>query len=397
LEYDWESVSEFVSGSTGKSAIRNLRSGEILNSQFAIFHYAVFVKPRIVILSAFLTPFRSGAEACAEEVPTLLTDDFSFTIITARMSRSLPVHDHVGSIPVLRVGFGISFDKWLFPILAPLAAQQFKPVIVHAVLGSFAGLAMAFCQRSLPGTVRILTCQSTNTSLLLGFMHRSADHITAISSVLIERAKKMGRTDVVLIPNGIRLADIRSSMTETKKVDQRILFVGRLEPMKGVAVLLDAFASIAVAHPGAVLHIVGAGSLRTSLEARYPELVQSGRVVFLGYLPPASVYREFAEAEIFCALSTSEALGNVFLEAEAAGCAVIGTNVGGIPDSVKDGNTGLLVPLNDEAAAASAIERCLTEKTLRKELSEHAMVFVERYDWSAIADRYRAVYKAAIR
>lgn len=358
--------------------------------------YDAFMK-RIVILSAFLTPYRSGAEACAEEVPALLADEFAFTIVTARMSRSLPVHDHLGDIPVLRVGFGTSFDKWLFPFLAPFAMRQFHPDIVHAVLESFAGLALVFCARTVPTAKRILTCQSTNTTLLLRPMHRTADVITAISSVLIKRAKNFGRKDAILIPNGIRLQDIQHAHKDSSKVSQRILFVGRLEPMKGVAILLDAFAKIASAFPNAMLHVVGNGSLRASLEARYPDLVASHRILFRGYLPPISVFKEFAEAEIFCALSRSEALGNVFLEAQAAGCAVIATKVGGIPDIVKDGETGLLVPPNDDIAAANAMQQLLSDHALCKKLGAHGPKHVKQYDWGDIAAQYKKVYSDVLR
>lgn len=350
---------------------------------------------RIVILSAFLTPFRSGAEACAEEVPQLLTDDFSFTIITARMKKALPVHDQLGPIEVRRVGFGFGFDKWLFPFLAPFVARQYKPQIIHAVLESFAGLALVFCARTVPRAKRILTCQSTNTSFLLGLMHRKADTVTAISSVLVERARQLGRPDVVHIPNGIRLDDIRKATKSMQKVPGRLLFVGRLEPMKGVAVLLDAFALLVPRYPERILHVVGDGSLRSVLEARHPQLIKSGHIVFRGYLPPLSAYKEFAEAGIFCALSRSEALGNVFLEAQAAGCAIVATHVGGIPDIVKDEETGLLVPPNDSEAASLALERLCADESLRERLGAQGIAHAEMYDWKNIADQYAAVYSAA--
>ncbi len=351
------------------------------------------MKPRVVILSAFLTPYRSGAEACAEEVPALLTRDYDFIILTARMNKSLPVHDQLGSIPVHRIGLGYSFDKWLFPFLAPLAVRQYKPKIVHAVLESFAGLALVFCKRTVPKAKRILTCQSTNTTFLLGLMHQSAHVVTVISSVLKERACELCRNDAILIPNGIRLKDIVQACDGAKKIPGRILFVGRLEPMKGVATLLDAFTAIASKFPKAELHIVGRGSLRAMLEGRYPELVKNGRIIFRGYLPPLSVYGEYAIAPIFCALSRSEALGNVFLESQAAGCAVIATNVGGIPDIVKQNETGLLVPSGDEAAAADALTRLLSEPKLAQEFGKAGMVHAKKYDWGVIAKKYGEVYE----
>ncbi len=351
------------------------------------------MRPRIVILSAFLTPLRSGAEACAEEVPLLLAKDFDFTIVTARMQKSLPAHGKLGSIPVIRVGLGSSFDKWLFPFLAPFTVRKLRPDIVHAVLESFAGLAMVLCRFTIPRAHRILTCQSTNTSLLLPLMHRSADRITAISSVLVKRAEKFGRTDVTLIPNGVHLKEIREAVAKEERVAGRILYVGRLEPMKGVATLLDAFAIVAAEFPKVHLHIIGDGSLRSSLEDRQEALVAEQRIVFRGYLPPLSVHRAYATASIFCGLSRSEALGNVFLEAGAAGCAVVATNVGGIPDVVKDGETGILVPSNDVDAAAHALRSLLKDHALCKTLSHAAEKHAAQYDWGIIAKEYAEVYR----
>ncbi len=340
------------------------------------------MKPKIVLLSAFLTPLRSGAEACVEEIPVILKDQFDFTIITARMHRNLPKKDELNGTPVIRVGFGCIFDKWLFPFLAPKAVKKIKPDLVHAVLESFAGLAMVRCKRF----KRLLTCQSTNTSLFLKKMHKVADRITVISSTLKERAEKFGRKDTVLIPNGLHLKEIPI----IQKVPGRILYVGRLEQMKGIDTLLQAFAQI---EDDCHLHIVGDGSQRTKLEKRARTLGITDRVTFLGRVPPPEVYDEYAKAEIFCGLSRSEALGNVFLEAQAAGCGVIGTSVGGIPDIINDGQTGLLVSPDSAQEAADAIRKFLSDPSLRQHLSEGGQANAAKYDWSQIAEQYLRVYE----
>ena len=85
------------------------------------------MKPRIVILSAFLTPFRSGAEACSEEVPRALCDAYDFVIITARLRKDLPSEEtwENGKIRIVRVGTGnFFFDKWLYPFRAAKEAAK---------------------------------------------------------------------------------------------------------------------------------------------------------------------------------------------------------------------------------------------------------------------------------
>jgi glycosyltransferase involved in cell wall biosynthesis len=141
------------------------------------------------------------------------------------------------------------------------------------------------------------------------------------------------------------------------------------------------------------VHIVGDGSKKIQLEQLCSDLGVSTIVQFLGYLDTKEVAREFAAAQIFCGLSRSEALGNVFLEAQAAGCAVIATNVGGIPDIVHHEVDGLLVPSEDVSAAQTALHRLLTDDALRIRLSTSASQGKEVYDWERITERYREIYQ----
>ncbi|HRH93059.1 MAG TPA: glycosyltransferase family 4 protein [Candidatus Peribacteria bacterium] len=357
------------------------------------------MKKRIVILSAFLSPHRSGAEAMVEEVSARLKDDEDITIVTclsdARLPKGLPRKDMVGGVAVVRTGWGLGFDKYLFPILGPLAARKLKPQIVHAVLESYAGLALVFCRFLVPSARRMLTLQSTNTSLLLGVMHRAAHKVTAISSALIRRAETLGRNDVELIPNGVPLKTIRDACAFHKKIPGRVLSLSRLEPMKGVETLIAAFAAVLPDVPtNTHLRIVGDGSSRAGLEHQVRVLGIQDRVTFTGRVAPSAAYDEFAQAEVFGGLSRSEAFGNVFVEAQAAGCAVVATNVGGIPDIVTDQVNGLLVPPDDVIAAAAAFKRVLTDTVLRQTLSSSARQDKDRYDWSIIAKKYATVYDA---
>ncbi len=298
---------------------------------------------------------------------------------------------------VIRLGIGHPIDKWLFPFLAPLAARRLWPDIIHAVLESYAGLALVFCRFLVPAAQRILTCQSTNTRLLVGLMHRSAHTVTVISRVLAERAQRLGKQSV-LIPNGIDRAAIEKACVTHSKVPGRILFVGRLEKMKGVDTLLTAFAAMRNAKwemTDMHVRIVGDGSQRAALEKVANDLGIADRVTFAGWVKVPQVFDAFAQAEIFCGLSRSEALGNVFLEAQAAGCAVVGTRVGGIPDSVEDGVTGLLVPPDDAEAAADALRRLLADHALRERLAAAGKENAAGYDWEGIAERYGDVYQSA--
>lgn len=349
-------------------------------------------RAQIVILSAFFRPFRSGAEAMVEEVALRLKDEYDITIVTARLSSKLPRTEILSDrITIRRVGLGRSIDKWLFPLLGAIAVMRRKPKIVHAVLESYAGLALVMCRFLSPTSKRILTLQSTNTSMFLKRMHRTADVITAISSYLILRAKEYGRSDVIYIPNGIALDDIRHALTRYPREHGRILFVGRLEPMKGVDTLLEAFAMLQ--DLPVTLMIVGDGSERARLEALTEELRIADRVSFQGFIETPKIYDIYAQAEVFAGLSRSEALGNVFLEAQAAQLAVVATSVGGIPEIVKDKETGILVRPDEPKAAAAALRQLFEDTILRQRLVEASQTRLPEFDWNAIAARYDSVYK----
>ncbi|MDD5103109.1 MAG: glycosyltransferase family 4 protein [Candidatus Peribacteraceae bacterium] len=362
------------------------------------------MKPKLVLLSTFLTPLRSGAEACPEEIAHRLCERFDITIVTARLTLSIPEDDPFhNQARVVRVGVGHGIDKWLFPFLAPFAVRRAQPQIVHAVLESFAGLAMVCTKWLMPHAKTILTCQSTNTSLFIGLMHRKADRVTVISRALLTRAQSFGRTDALLIPNGIDVPAIERACADMKKIPGRILFVGRLEPMKGVDVLLRSLARLLemrqdfTGGPQVHLRIVGQGSEEKELKKLAADLRLLEHVTFTGFIPIPRVFDEFAQAQIFCGLSRSEALGNVFLEAQAAGCAVIATRTGGIPDIVEDGRTGLLVAPDDAEGAAQAMQKLLSPDPRQwQELAQAGMMSARSYDWQGIVSRYEEIYRSLL-
>ncbi len=362
---------------------------------------------RVIILSAFISPFRSGAEACAEEVALRLSDRFDITIITAKLRPDLPRQDYLRPNPnlnpnpsprIIRVGLGCSFDKWLYPFLAPFAARKLRPDVIHAVLESFAGVALHACTMIVPRAKQILTLQTTNRNFLRRHILRTPDVVTAISSVLADQAAKLGRTDVTVIPNGINYAEIRKACDGVLKIPGRILFVGRLEKMKGVDTLLKAIALVspsprgAERGPGGEVHIVGDGSLRASLERQAHDLGVTDRVTFTGRLDGPALLREYAEADIFCGLSRSEAMGNVFLEAQAAGCAVLATEIGGIPEIIRDGYSGILTEPDNPELTADVLTKFLTDDKWRRKFQAEAISWAKGFDWDGIAEKYAELY-----
>ena len=202
------------------------------------------------------------------------------------------------------------------------------------------------------------------------------------------------------------------------KVPDRLLFVGRVCPEKGVHVLLEAFQRVAECYPQAVLDIVGpnAGSpleflalsgeewvsemaplLRVDylsyLRGRLPEAL-AGKVRFTGFVPHTQLNTLYRQASVFVNPTFAEALGMSMIEAMASQLPVVSTRVGGVPEVVDNGKTGILVPAGDASALAEAICRLLGDTHLRESMGEAARKrAVDFFSWEEISDSLLRFYK----
>ena len=162
------------------------------------------------------------------------------------------------------------------------------------------------------------------------------------------------------------------------------LFVGVLERYKAVDVLAEAWRLAAPRVPEATLHIVGRGTLREVASRLVADLPEQTR--WTESLPTAEVARALDEATVLVLPSRSEGLGRVVVEAFCRGRGVVASRVGGIPDIVADGETGLLVLPEDAQALADALVRVLSDRAFAERLGAAARVAVE--PWLATPEEY---------
>ena len=170
--------------------------------------------------------------------------------------------------------------------------------------------------------------------------------------------------------------------------------VGRLEPVKGFTYFVDAARRVLEAVPEARFVLAGQGSLDGPLRAQAGPL--GGRFDFLG--PRDDVPDLMAALDVFVLPSLNEGMGRVLLEAGAAGVARVAARVGGVPDIVRDGDTGLLVPPRDAEAVAQAVVALAREPDRRKALGEAAREHVvPEFGLDRMVMRIEALYEDVIR
>lgn len=178
----------------------------------------------------------------------------------------------------------------------------------------------------------------------------------------------------------------------------RVLFVGRLEPVKGVPLLVEAIAVVSRTKPEVELDIVGDGSDRAGLEAQAERLGIAARVRVLGFRSQSEVRDLLRRADVFALPSFAEGVPMVLMEAMAAGVPVVATRIAGVPELVEDGVAGFLVAPGDVSTLAEKIALLLEDAEMRNRFGAAGRSKVEReFDAEREVDRLWALIVASTR
>ena len=226
---------------------------------------------------------------------------------------------------------------------------------------------------------------------------RRAHGVIAVSKELQRKVTELigpGKSAVVQIPcAGFDPRLFCKPPVEIEIVDNALirsgrvaLFVGRLVPIKGVDVLVDAWGILrdrGFLVENDCLVIIGEGELRRALEMRALNANLDGHVRWLGELPHSEIARQMARATILCLGSYNEGTPNVVIEALASGIPVVTTRVGGLPDVVIEGVNGFMVPPGEPALLADGIASAFVAKWNKEAIRES----VSHLTWDAIAER----------
>jgi glycosyltransferase involved in cell wall biosynthesis len=198
------------------------------------------------------------------------------------------------------------------------------------------------------------------------------------------------RTASVVIPNPYDAEMFKMSASEVDRSGD-LIFLGRLVSEKGVDLLLEALARLQVARPGVGLTIVGTGPEQPALVELTSRLGLHERVVFLGAQSGAALAALLRQHKILVVPSRyNEPFGVVALEGIACGCAVVGSNGGGLPEAI--GPCGLTFPNGDVEALADILDQLLAKPSERRFLLEKAPKHLARFHPAVIAHEYRQVF-----
>lgn len=289
-------------------------------------------------------------------------------------------------------------------LLGTLACLARRPDVVHAHAaskGSFVrkSVLLALSRASACKTVFHLhgACFDSFIEGSSPLMQRWIRHTLEQSSVVIALSSRWADylarfapgARIVVIPNSVPVPPLAAGREDPG----RILFLGQVEPRKGIFELVEALAMLKDRFPHAHLAIGGQGELER-VKARAAELGVTERVTELGWVTAQRKQEELARASIFCLPSHAEGLPMALLEAMAAGKAVVSTGVGGIPDALRDGDNGLMVEPGKVESLAAALGKLLGDDEERRRLGARARATIEQeFESGVVIGQISAVYK----
>ena len=299
---------------------------------------------------------------------------------------------------------GSKLDFFLNLFHAKRLIRKIKPNLVHAhyatsygLLGAFSGVHPFMITGW--GADIFDSPKHVVMKRILRYSFAKADAITVLSKITQQEMVKLSSKKVSLIPFGVDLNKFTVRPTnQTKEI--RIGTIRTLSEKYGVEYLIRAFAQLRLKYDHIYLDIVGDGPLRASLTDLCKDLNVENFVTFHGYVNQNTDDEKYLKLlqgmDIFCILSVidSETFGVAAVEASASGIPVVATRVGGLPEVIDDGSTGLLVAPRSAEETAIALEKLILDQALREKLGEQGRIKVENfYDWKKNVQQMVSIYR----
>jgi glycosyltransferase involved in cell wall biosynthesis len=264
------------------------------------------------------------------------------------------------------------------PCFTPWWTKAKVAVIVPHLFGT-----TAFREAPLPMALAVVTLES-----LIPPVYRRSPFVVISESTRDDLARRgIPPPSVTVVHCGLDHASYRPDPAVKKSIAPTVLYIGRVRRYKGVDWVMRTWPAVRKRVPGARLVVVGDGPYLPKLRASAERLGLTSSVEFLGFLPLAEKVRRLREAWVLVQPSPKEGWGLTVVEAGACGTAVVAADSPGLKDSVRDGETGLLVPWGDDARLADSLARVLEDGALRGRLAEAGEAWAARFQWPDCARR----------
>ena len=312
-------------------------------------------------------------------------------LLLTRRGSELAQRARADGVPVREVTWSMGLDPRAYWALRREA--QCGPAILHA----HDGHAVTLARWASNATAPWIATRRNASPLGSPRAWRTAARVVAISDAVRAQLLRDGiaASRIVVVPSGVDLEAIRATRAEDLRAWARVpnggallVTVAALTPEKGLLTLIAAFALV-LKERDIRWVVIGDGPMREQLRTVANDPSFHGKLVFAGHHPEPT--RLLRDADLFVLTSRSEGLGTSVLDAMALDLPVVATDAGGLAELLAGGG-GLLAPVDDPRAVATAIRRFLDEPELRRRCIEAGRATVARYTVQAMAAGMRGVY-----
>ena len=363
---------------------------------------------RVLFWPGTFWPVIGGIEVRATKLlPALQERGYEFVVVTTHSSPDHPLESTFRGIPVYRFPFweGHHDLDRLMAIRQQIARlkRDFAPDLVHrngVGIGDFFHLITASTH---PAPLLVTLCNDLKRPSLdhdtsLSGILRQADWVNSVSVSALAQARQLApeiKAHSSVIYNGME-SPTQPPMPLPTDTPQ-LLCLGRLAPQKGFDLALKAFADVVDRFPHARLLLAGDGSERSALKQQTAQLGLTHAVDFLGWVLPETVPTLMNRATVVVMPSRWEGLPGVALQAMLMARPIVATRVGGLPEIVDHGQTGLLVEKENSTALAEAILLLLDDLATASQMGQNAMRRAQkRFSWEGYIDAYDTLYRELI-
>ncbi len=374
---------------------------------------------RILQVHSFLYPHIGGSEIHVLELAKRLKKRGHQVLILTSLLKGDQRNEVIEGVDVLRLP-GIYFPSIPYFIFAPeffdVLLRLFSRFdIIHShVRFFFSTNCVAFFRRIRKSCRFVITLQANHPYPKIALLNRlvlpydrtfgrftvnSADVAIAFGENVKQYALSYGAfpEKIVTIPNGVDTEIFTPAPSEEKMPTFAVGYVGNLVHRKGVKFLIQGIHKL-IPKYNLRLRIVGDGPLKTELQALCSELSISEYVSFLGALDKKLIPDFLNDIDVLVLPSLSEGMPTVVLEAMACGKAVIATDVGATRTVIDSPDVGILVPPQDPSTISQALERLMTDESLRMRLGKNARKkILSNYSWDVVVPQIEEVYLKVIK
>jgi len=338
-------------------------------------------------------PRMGGAEVHAHEVLRRLADRGWESVLVSHGAPGLLDREEEAGYEVRREGGASTFNfrvyrslrRWIREERADLVVDDSNKIaLIHHLFGK-----AIYREASLPGALYVRLSEA-----LVPRIYRNTPTMTGSPSARTELLG-LGLKDVTDVGEGVDLSGYGPPDAGERDPDL-LLYLGRVKKYKGLEVLLQALDILRARFPAVRLEVAGSGDDIPRLESIARGLGLADRVRFLGRVSEADKIRLYRGASVALNSSLKEGWGLTSIEANGCGTPVVASDVPGLCDSVREGETGFLVPFGDAPAMAERVGRILGDAALADRLQRSSLEWARSHTWDSVADKTESVLLRAL-